>query len=159
AAICYEHLNTLSDEVHLLWRGKLNISTAIFLANRYLLLFMAAAFILNSLVWATPLVIVSALRVYAINRRQWVLAVIALILGLAPVIVNIVNPISIRHSSLLTTLTGCSSVAIPTRLPPILSDMIVLLVTWFQTFHVVRDARKAGLKASLGALILRDGER
>ncbi|KZT04670.1 uncharacterized protein LAESUDRAFT_290826 [Laetiporus sulphureus 93-53] len=46
---------------------------------------------------------------------------------------------------------------LPARICPLISDVILLAVTWYKTFKVAREARTAGVQAPLAILLLRDG--
>lgn len=48
-------------------------------------------------------------------------------------------------------------VALATRISTIVSDVMVLLVTWYKTVRDYREAHKAGVEAPLVKLLLRDG--
>ncbi|EED84243.1 predicted protein [Postia placenta Mad-698-R] len=107
--IIYEHLITAAGEVRLLRERKFSNSGLIFLFNRYTLLAFGIINAVYVYPWDTPIsceamsmlydilqiilyavaAAFSALRVYAINDRDWLSAMLTLILGLPPVAVNI----------------------------------------------------------------------
>ncbi|EED79598.1 predicted protein [Postia placenta Mad-698-R] len=106
--IIYEHLITAAGEVRLLRERKFSSSGLIFLFNRYTLLAFGIINAVYVYPWDTPIsceamsmlydilqiilyavaAAFSALRVYAINDRDWLSATLTLILGLPPVAVN-----------------------------------------------------------------------
>ncbi|KAF9810756.1 hypothetical protein IEO21_06807 [Rhodonia placenta] len=107
--IIYEHLITAAGEVRLLRERKFSSSGLIFLFNRYTLFAFGIINAVYVYPWDTPIsceamsmlydilqiilyavaAAFSALRVYAINDRDWLSAMLTLILGLPPVAVNI----------------------------------------------------------------------
>ncbi|KAI0938077.1 hypothetical protein AcV7_003367 [Taiwanofungus camphoratus] len=60
-------------------------------------------------------------------------------------------------SGLVSWTDYLSLVVIVTRICSVISDMIVLVVTWYHTYTVYKSAKAANMKTSLGAIILRDG--
>lgn len=61
-------------------------------------------------------------------------------------------------SGLVSWTDYLSLVVIVTRICSVISDMIVLVVTWYHTYTVYKSAKAANMKTSLGAIILRDGQ-
>ena len=51
------------------------------------------------------------------------------------------------------------SVSLATRIAVIISDVLVLLVTWSKTAQLYHESRHLGIKAPLAILLFRDGER
>ncbi|OSX57800.1 hypothetical protein POSPLADRAFT_1155697 [Postia placenta MAD-698-R-SB12] len=116
--IFHEHMMTLSDEIRLVWSHKFSGATLVFLLNRYLVLSLGVAIVLQTGVWDTALVstlatfshnilsqsylllhreaavVFSALRAYAIGGLVWFPAAVTLFLGLLPAIVAIVSTVS-----------------------------------------------------------------
>ncbi|EED84214.1 predicted protein [Postia placenta Mad-698-R] len=115
AGVClvlYEYIITLSQEVSAMWQGKLTSATMIFFMNRYTTLAWGISGILllfNSIkqsgsnythlilfwgslnmIWQGIWAAFSALRVYAVSDRNYLLALLALLLGLVPVGTNAV---------------------------------------------------------------------
>ncbi|KAI0946537.1 hypothetical protein AcW1_009976 [Taiwanofungus camphoratus] len=115
------------------------------------------------------LAVISALRVHAVTGRNWRLAVITLVLGLVPVGTNMFN--AFRTSYLVTALSSsvfvCSNTSndhfasnkkllIATRICLIVSDLIVVAVTWYNT-HDFMHPIQSHVKHSLAKLLTRDG--
>ncbi|KAI1783671.1 hypothetical protein LXA43DRAFT_1045563 [Ganoderma leucocontextum] len=110
----------------------------------------------------------SALRVFALTDRNWLIALIVFLLSMAPVGINFAD----FHWSTITIdpVWGCgqdvaespalsTSFTIISRTSLITSDLIVIVVTWFATYKTTRLARATGHKArmTLSVLLLRDG--
>lgn len=51
ALCCYEHLITLADEVRCIWRRRVSGATILFLVNRYAILVLSLASIVNIVRW------------------------------------------------------------------------------------------------------------
>ncbi|KZT05401.1 uncharacterized protein LAESUDRAFT_727048 [Laetiporus sulphureus 93-53] len=113
----------------------------------------------------------SAFRTYAISGRQIAPALLVLLLGLAPVGTNIFT--YTRDSYEFVTYVGkypvCNyndreSIAIQDKLVifgrvcPAVSDLIVLLVTWFKTSGLAIEVRKLRLKGSIATVLIRNGD-
>lgn len=113
----------------------------------------------------------SALRVFAIGNRNYYLSILVFLLGIVPFATNLMltaiaaygyvslpppvgptcysdAPISVRTSNIMTYAT---------RACLILSDVLVLIVTWIKTFGQWRSARQANVRVSLTTCLLRDG--
>ncbi|PCH34584.1 hypothetical protein WOLCODRAFT_51024, partial [Wolfiporia cocos MD-104 SS10] len=114
--IFYDYSLRLDDEINLIWATNTTAVSLIYYANRYLSLLYGVALLIQVLNWDTTLVsdccshptsdarffyvinimlfattaTFSALRVFAISARNWYIAVTTLLLGLFPVIINIV---------------------------------------------------------------------
>ncbi|KZT01136.1 uncharacterized protein LAESUDRAFT_816054 [Laetiporus sulphureus 93-53] len=119
----------------------------------------------------------SAFRTYAISGHQIVPALLVLLLGLAPVGDNIFANTGYSYS--FVTYVGrypvCNSnqresVAIQKKTDPPLhrlvifdricaavSDLIVVLVTWFKTAGLAMEVRKLRLRGSIATVLMRDG--
>ncbi|KZT07251.1 uncharacterized protein LAESUDRAFT_616336, partial [Laetiporus sulphureus 93-53] len=173
ALIFFEYTVTFSEEVDVIWGARLTTFTVIFALNRYLLMAQALIFALHPTSWHTPLVShavceavnllegvmtvaleaviasFSAFRTYAINGHQIVPALLVLLLGLAPVGVNIVTIALTRTISAVILISGiCWAV----------SELIVVLVTWFKISRLAIDVRKLRLRGSIATVLMRDGE-
>ncbi|KZT01602.1 uncharacterized protein LAESUDRAFT_663589, partial [Laetiporus sulphureus 93-53] len=152
--IFFEYIVTLSEEVHVIWGARLTAVTVIFALNRYLLTVQGISFILNAFWWHTPLVsqlvsCFSAFRAYAISEHQIVPALIVLLLGLAPVGVNAV---------IVALTRTIPTVVLIARIGPAISDLIVVLITWFKTSGLAIEARRLRLRGSIATVLMRDGE-
>ncbi|KZT08755.1 uncharacterized protein LAESUDRAFT_54122 [Laetiporus sulphureus 93-53] len=55
ALIFFEHIVTFSEEVHVIWGGRLTTVTVIFALNRYLLMVQGVSNALDVIWWRTPL--------------------------------------------------------------------------------------------------------
>ncbi|KAI0780577.1 hypothetical protein BD413DRAFT_463755, partial [Trametes elegans] len=132
--------------------------------------------ILSYVVWAS----FSGLRVYALRSRAWHVALLVFLLSLAPVWVYIVSApraVTIHFADLSQFRDAnkspvnqaapvyCTTVATyPVSLEKpvclILSDILVLWVTWRKTYGIVRLARehKLGIPLSVTTVLLRDGQ-
>lgn len=110
----------------------------------------------------------SALRVYATWNRNITLAIIVLALGLVPFGTNLVGVIHTEYGMLPAPIDACwASVNVSdevntiflftTRGAAVLSDALVLILTWMKTYRQWNHARKAKLKLSLSTCLLRDG--
>ncbi|KZT09266.1 uncharacterized protein LAESUDRAFT_810883 [Laetiporus sulphureus 93-53] len=112
----------------------------------------------------------SALRMYAISGRKLTLTLLVLLLGSAPLVINLYTNASLSYACVVS-LNGppvCSwrrsfSQNLHQRLfilagaCSVVSDLIVLVTTWLRTFNVVREVGRFRTSASLGRLLLRDG--
>ncbi|PCH38949.1 hypothetical protein WOLCODRAFT_52695, partial [Wolfiporia cocos MD-104 SS10] len=101
--ILYDYSLTLGQEIRLIWTRKSRSKSpiALFMLNRCVMISVAVAYILLipwinatvtvsiavSLTYILP--VVSALRVYAITQQRWLLTTVAMLLGLAPVAIDI----------------------------------------------------------------------
>ncbi|KAH9829855.1 uncharacterized protein C8Q71DRAFT_788772 [Rhodofomes roseus] len=187
--LLYDYLLTVDQEAELIWR-KPNATSIIFGLNRVVTLGLvyeytlylhhytygsckgttisSAVFtFLSYLVWPA----VSGLRVFALTKRKWWLAILTFVLGIAPWIIDvyIVATLSFRvvpgplkgqtmcqedttvnrgfYWKALVVCRGCS----------IASDLIVLLVTLYRIFP--RPLAHWGLiwRQSFAQILLRDG--
>lgn len=196
AGVClvlYEYIVTLSQEVSAMWQGKLTSATLIFFLNRYttlawgifgtLLLFNSIKqsassythliFFWGSLnmIWQGIWAAFSALRVYAVSDRNYLLALLALLLGLVPVGTNAYTYAmsSPGHATLHTTKTlavpgnevpsaVANKLVIITHVSLISCDILVLAVTWASMLRLRRATGNAGERvAPLLTLLGRDG--
>lgn len=60
----------------------------------------------------------------------------------------------LAHGTVLLTLLP---VELAARIAPLAADVIVLTVTWVQTYTLIRQSRRAGVRTNLGLVLLRDG--
>ncbi|TCD67726.1 hypothetical protein EIP91_012026 [Steccherinum ochraceum] len=102
--ILFDHALTLSQETALIWKRKTSVSAAIFLINRYTLLFASIVLILRLSPWSSywvrlicsrhcfrasivayiNLAVFSALRTFAIGGKQWIPAFTVFALAMVP---------------------------------------------------------------------------
>ncbi|GBE83894.1 hypothetical protein SCP_0509510 [Sparassis crispa] len=185
AVILYEHLVTFGTEYDLVWGRKLTGPNVIFFINRYALfvwsivnilgLFSwesarrynffwqcAEAFVMQLMVY-TIWAVFSGLRVYAVSSRNWYFTVPTVALGMVPVAANIYSLAKTSYAFVVVLpVLGhiCQNTSYLTSdfaILTIASDVIVLCVTWFNTYTIKRDADNANIKATIVTLLLRDG--
>ncbi|KAI0666894.1 hypothetical protein C8Q78DRAFT_983444 [Trametes maxima] len=194
--LCYEWLITFDREITLFWRRKFTGATALFLTNRYLpiciqILNLAPSHALMSdavsgifscdaytkalqaiqisqyLPWAA----FSALRTFALSRRNWMIATVVLVLSLVPVginlsqyhwlvVINDPTPGGCGNSSTVTLEMAkkCKLLTIASRTCMMTADVIVLIVTWVSTLGTIRltkDALKG--RPAFATMLVRDG--
>ncbi|KAH9913073.1 uncharacterized protein BXZ73DRAFT_82009 [Epithele typhae] len=185
--ISYEYIITLDAELDLFWRQRITGASAIFLINRYWVLIYNLTLLQDyrpfsqssCAVWVNgtrvveilsyvPWASFSALRAFALSGRSWLVGGVVLLLSMAPVGVNFVD---FRYSTVtIDPIWGCGqdvaeSYSLSTALTAIsrssliLSDLIVIVVTWMATYKATKIARAAGqnLRYSFSVLLLRDG--
>ncbi|KAI9063139.1 hypothetical protein FKP32DRAFT_1572420 [Trametes sanguinea] len=198
ALIFYEYIITIDREIALIWNRKLTGATILFILNRYLALLKYPIYIvgLQSVsdevwalaVWAVNILAMllellpyfvwlsfSTLRVYAISRQNWRLALLVAVPGCMPLASNIYlytqgstanYPLPIGCVWLDTIPVNidnrCAShrrhwLLIATRTSAILTDVLVLITTWWQTYSLRRLAVQANMQVSLATLLVRDG--
>ncbi|KAI8982952.1 hypothetical protein BD414DRAFT_579214 [Trametes punicea] len=185
ALMIYEFLITLDREVALFWNAKFTRTTIVFLLNRYMSLLkypvaMLADWptsqsgcevitrltdvleIIPYFVWA----IFSATRVHALTGGQWILCLTVFVLSSMPIWTNMYLIVQTVPENMSAPL-GCSTIiSLPvavytaalllTRICAMLSDTIVIVITWNTTFHGWKAASAARLNISLSEIILRD---
>ncbi|TFK82233.1 hypothetical protein K466DRAFT_500682, partial [Polyporus arcularius HHB13444] len=160
--IVYEHLLTFLQEYRVIWRRKISIPMVLFIINRYGLLAFGITYALSTLVWwgddlvsarssgecrlsssssltLSTSVLFSALRIHAINNRNWWWTASIFLFGFVSTPLNIVISLGIR---------ACK----------IWLDVMVLGITWYRTAGIVKAARHAHVDTSLVSVLLRDGE-
>jgi len=195
AIIVYEHAITISEEIELIWSSKTSLAILIFHMNR----FSAIGFAVSSLVrvpalrgchavilswertyiaWMVSLILLltawagfSALRVFAVSRQNWPIAVAVFTISLVPAAINILGAAKVAGSLYPFYFgTVCSSLgyrgipanlgnimSISTRICSVASDMIVLAVTWHAAYRAKIEADRVNLHVPLLDLLLRDG--
>ncbi|KAI0753729.1 hypothetical protein C8Q74DRAFT_1442074 [Fomes fomentarius] len=182
----YEYAITLRREVYLFWSHRFTGATILFLLNRYLSLINISIEaislghisdkgcpvyvntsqgigLLPYITWGA----FSALRVFALTQRRWPLALIVLLLSLVPVGLNysqyhwlraVNDPILGCQGSLESLPAALAKkLIILSRGSLILSDAIVLGVTWYSTYITVNIQRELNTTCSFAAILLRDG--
>ncbi|OSD03795.1 hypothetical protein PYCCODRAFT_1458371 [Trametes coccinea BRFM310] len=191
--VVYDYLLTCSAELQVVWRRKYSLPSMLYLLNRYGLFVAISVYYLADMVtWKTDkscqvlsmtldilvsllymiYAAFSALRVHAINNRNWWWTSLVFCLGLVAVPGNLAS----YNSDIVTgypLVTACFApmdtggtvidatvwkrYEFAARACLILMDVIVLAITWYRTVDVVRAARKANIKSSLMSVMLRDG--
>ncbi|KZT74210.1 hypothetical protein DAEQUDRAFT_761641 [Daedalea quercina L-15889] len=103
--------------------------------------------------------VISALRVYAINPRDWVIPSMIFILSLAPVATNLHRNILMVWEVLPPSYTCTITNNVPERVQSIAVavDALVLLATWRVTYGVKRMSQLVRSDVSVTLLLLRDG--
>ncbi|KAI0681905.1 Six-hairpin glycosidase-like protein [Cerioporus squamosus] len=172
ALIVYEHLLTAMQEYRVVWKRKMSIPMVLFVVNRYGLLLFGIVYVLSTLVWwgddlrapsceivgRVQVVIVvvldlvnvvfSALRIHAINNRNWWWTASIFLLGFVS------TPLNIACSG--PTLTY-GTVSLGIRACKICLDVVVLGITWYRTAGIVKATRGAHVDTSVVSVLLRDG--
>ncbi|KAI0632761.1 hypothetical protein C8Q77DRAFT_1119605 [Trametes polyzona] len=195
ALVLYEYLLTIRAEAKVVWGRKLTVPTVLYYINRYTLLLLGLAIALWGFVeWTSDssciapgalqkiccaliqacYTIFSALRIHAINNRNWTWTILILCLGCVGVPPLVVGIVAARRVIAVgpPPLRGCaaavwtwdgldapawSRVAIAAECCTILMDTVVLAITWYRTAGILIMARKIQLQTSLASLMLRDG--
>ncbi|KAI0670307.1 hypothetical protein C8Q78DRAFT_1079284 [Trametes maxima] len=185
ALLVFDYVITFDNEVRFAWCRKYSWAKIIFLFNRYLSIalyflslgpllptnsllrrvhswhYVAAASVLTFTllvssckvlnytmqtvtvllygVWAA----FSGLRVYAISGRNWIVTVVVLLLALVPPMFTSGHLDRFLRVSVMTR--GCL----------LISEGIVITVTWIKTYHTARSA--VGGQVSFTTLVLREG--
>ncbi|KAI0334202.1 hypothetical protein GY45DRAFT_1242966, partial [Cubamyces sp. BRFM 1775] len=169
--IIYEYMLTFEMERRVIWGRRLTMPGILFYLNRYLLLAFAASiyawgFItrIYSSTWIITLPICaafSALRVHAINDKKWFWTILVILTGSVPIPLNIVRErlttATIEFDNIGRD-THYSLAAICTTASVIVTDVLVLGITWYRTAGIVIAARKVQMDVNLVSLMLRDGE-
>ncbi|KAJ8481546.1 hypothetical protein ONZ51_g5918 [Trametes cubensis] len=170
ALLIYYYLTTLDEEFKHYSKRKFTLATFLYAANRYIPLVFAVyvpwTFSSNRKMYYGIFVqqsreyksdwnvcstfLFSALRTYALQRkRSW--AVIVLILLLAPVIVAAIM------DRWLVINEDPGAAPILARLPMIIADVIVILVTWKTQYDAYHMGKGLPTPMRLTAIVLRDG--
>ncbi|RPD53399.1 hypothetical protein L227DRAFT_568011 [Lentinus tigrinus ALCF2SS1-6] len=215
ALVFYEYIYTIGQEVDLFWKRKFTGATALFLANRYLIMFgyilsistvekvsdssckvYADYYLLGDptaidlhrsphdscvglvktgvVIYNLPYVpwaVFSALRAYVLTKRSLPLALFTFGLGMVPYGLNMAE-LGLGLTGVVDPIFGCSdivprltpelakrilflTVTIASRTPMIISDLILIGVTWRRLRGPVNLIRPS--TAGLTAVLLRDG--
>ncbi|KAJ8473514.1 hypothetical protein ONZ51_g7812 [Trametes cubensis] len=170
ALLIYYYLTTLDEEFKHYSKRKSTLATFLYAANRYIPLVFAVyvpwtfssnrkmylnIFVQQSREYKSDLnvcntFLFSALRTYALQRkRSW--AVIVLVLLLAPVIVAAIM------DRWLVIYEDPGAAPILARLPMIIADVIVILVTWKTQYNAYNMGKGLPTPMRLTAIVLRDG--
>ncbi|PCH44843.1 hypothetical protein WOLCODRAFT_78060, partial [Wolfiporia cocos MD-104 SS10] len=100
----------------------------------------------------------SALRMYAVCNRSWLLSAVTLFLGLAPAVANIVSKEILTYTSeAFHQHNVMSDVDIIARTSVILADAMVIIATWCRTRTYRSRLARSG-KVTLSDILLKDGE-
>ncbi|OSD05117.1 hypothetical protein PYCCODRAFT_1443464 [Trametes coccinea BRFM310] len=187
ALVLYEHALTLRQEVQQIWKRDSSAATILFVMTRYILLLDRVFVILalypihdlgSALLWLhaitssaliTVMSAIAAIRVYALWNRDLRLLMIVLLTGVFPAFANLffrgasaayIVPTrfySCQSAPVAMTARSYTALAIATRVISIVSDGLVVVLTWVKTFRVYALARRARFRADYSMLLLRDG--
>ncbi|KAJ3540632.1 hypothetical protein NM688_g6200 [Phlebia brevispora] len=174
--VCYESIITFQDEQKFIWRRKWTIATWLFLANRYLLL---AGIIAQAMPYSAempqPLFdevcecavfdlnfdpAFSALRVFALLGRAYVIAISVFVIGLGSVAIDFYQDTQLTYYYVDDPATLCRchhSSTLASILCIVTADIIVLVTTCFKTYRHVREAASIGMRVGFGATLLQYG--
>ncbi|KAI0640671.1 hypothetical protein C8Q79DRAFT_920877, partial [Trametes meyenii] len=197
AFLCYDFLLTLDREVELFWSRGLNGASVLFFVTRYWTLFLYVVvdsitfvqlsdtcffnltYIISSCAYATrvqavlgilqylPFAAFSALRVLALSRMNWPLAVVVLILSIGPAITNFARfGLGITGSNVATI--GCQPtvnvtvlqgkiLSVVSRTTLIIADLLVIIVTVFATRNRGTAPLRRLRRSSLGDVLFYNG--
>ncbi|TFY64159.1 hypothetical protein EVJ58_g2805 [Rhodofomes roseus] len=111
--------------------------------------------------------VIAALRVYAINDRDWRLSALVFLLLILRSAYDLFEGINLFAVNVPPPIGCVDGVASPVSNPcqffiasmaaSMAADAMVFIVTWRRTYHVVRGFRQVNIKTSLNSLLLRDG--
>lgn len=187
ALLLYEYAITSDSEVSLFWVRKWPASI-LFFAVRFLMLATAlfgivttassdfthlsscmASIILSMFIQFTSLAtiaVVSAMRVYAVSGRRWLVAAFTLIVGAVPVGVNVYSATQAKiyltdgvcsYNSTISSREGFIF-ALLSRLCTVTCDIIVVATIWIKAYRLVKTHVHAwSCRPSLMWYLLRDG--
>ncbi|KAI0744500.1 hypothetical protein C8Q76DRAFT_687899 [Earliella scabrosa] len=156
----------LIEEYRMVWKRKLSLPTALFLINRYVLLFIAVMYPLSTLLWWRDdfsCVVISNARI------SLSVALLAVNVGLVSVVLNIIVFASATTGTNAPNARGCYGTlgvvghsrsewvreSLVIRGCTIVQDVLVLGITWYRTSGIV-----AGLSIAstpVASVLLRNG--
>ncbi|OSD04337.1 hypothetical protein PYCCODRAFT_1466298 [Trametes coccinea BRFM310] len=172
ALIFYEYIITINREVAFIWNRKLTGATILFVLNRYLALLKYPIYIvglhckainiLAMLLELLPYFVwfsFSTLRVYAISRQNWRMALLVAVPGCMPLASNVYlyTQSSTANYPLPIGCIWLNSIPVNIDKSAIVTDVVVLIVTWWQTYSLRRLAAQTSMQVSLATLLVRDG--
>ncbi|RPD59900.1 hypothetical protein L227DRAFT_625650 [Lentinus tigrinus ALCF2SS1-6] len=177
--IFWEYLALLPQEIDLFWKGRLSVASVLFLSNRYLSLLteilqttnptsdqvvlglvksesdvgnvgQGNAYQTISILPYIPWAVFSALRTSALcpPRLKWLLGIFVLFLSSVPIWINLLYPYN------------SAEITIISRTCLIVSDFIVLGVTWYGTYRTIQLVQVAAgeqTKHTYSGVLSRDG--
>ncbi|KAI0363159.1 hypothetical protein BV20DRAFT_958865, partial [Pilatotrama ljubarskyi] len=177
----YEHLITIRLEVQQIWKRDLSGATLLFIMTRYIMLLnriFAIVGICNTVLWLqaittsaliTVMSAIGAVRVFALWGRDYRLLAILMLAGMFPAFANLffrgassayIVPTRIYSCQLAPTSMSAQAykaLSMVTRAVAIVSDGLVVVLTWMKTYKVYKLTRRIRFRADYSALILRDG--
>lgn len=190
AAIIYQYITTISEEVQFMWSRKPSKAKMNMLLNRYSLLLYACVNIIAFFPWNTApsceativmfdvtllmlyvmAIGFSVLRVYAISHGNKSIALATFIFGVITVPLNIYlySAESYAYVFYLAGMPTCDQTPnfsntlyfqfdIVIRCSTIISDTLVLLVTWYCTHSFRKTANAIGMQLQLTSMLVQNG--
>ncbi|KAI0702701.1 hypothetical protein C8Q76DRAFT_632572, partial [Earliella scabrosa] len=172
--VIYEHIFTAQEEYRVIWRRSFSAPSVLFLINHYTLLVVSIMYLTTCFAWwpddyilsssmiplLTSLPVITAVRVHAINNRNWFWTIIVLALGTGTVLGNLVSPLIVLSGVCPHLLL--SEALIPTIIvgtnSPITLDAVVLAITWYRTAGTFDHAQAPSRSNPVMFTLLRDGE-
>ncbi|KIP06490.1 hypothetical protein PHLGIDRAFT_106964 [Phlebiopsis gigantea 11061_1 CR5-6] len=182
ALIAFEYFITLNQEIETVWKRKFTVTSLLLVTTRWTMIINQVFLWLpptpagcypTDIVTGVILVVgfiqsalFSALRIFALWNRSYVLFTIIFILGLVPIGTDVFTWVHSVYT--YDPLFGCNEVitysvqldnelTYITRAALIAADTIVLVCTWIKTFHLWRRSQRLGLSLSISTCLLRDG--
>ncbi|KAI0754175.1 hypothetical protein C8Q80DRAFT_1265851 [Daedaleopsis nitida] len=181
ALLVYDHLLTFAGELQFVWGRRFSGATVIFALNRYTTL-IGKVILPICVLCTAPVVLVmiftilayfisalfSALRIYAIWDKNWMLFLLVLLLAVSVPVTNMYHYIRSAPAAAPFPFYGCGEnveltdeqfykLSMVTHTCAIATDLLVVVLTWIKTFEIKRVAAGLQLKTSLTTLLLRDG--
>ncbi|KAH9888053.1 hypothetical protein C8Q73DRAFT_655815 [Cubamyces lactineus] len=113
---------------------------------------------------------IAAIRIFALWNRDYSLLVIVILTGIFPAFANLflrsastvyiipANFYTCQYAPTAVTAQTYKALSIATRVISIVSDGIVVVLTWVKTYRVYAITRRVRFRADYSALILRDGK-
>ncbi|KAH9930174.1 hypothetical protein B0H21DRAFT_711987 [Amylocystis lapponica] len=174
--LVYHHILTISEEVTLIWGRRLTGATVLFILNRYVSLINQTLSVVVLFPWsnqtnqserciATVVVeyvfvfilycvvaLFAALRIFAIWNRDWKLFLMVLSLGLVWPCYTLLQSTDVPEC-----LGRPNHLSLSARGLSIAAELLVIILTWWRTYGIMKVMREAHLTPCLSMLLLRDG--
>ncbi|KZT65933.1 hypothetical protein DAEQUDRAFT_730845, partial [Daedalea quercina L-15889] len=116
------------------------------------------ALIVSSVLYDVTLGVISSLRVYAVNRQGLIIAAVVFMLSLVPVADQMVGTPGMYCSCVCTLANRYRIVYATADAAITAADVIVVIVTWHNTYHTVQLARSVNISTPFSIILLRDGQ-
>ncbi|KAJ3553151.1 hypothetical protein NM688_g3768 [Phlebia brevispora] len=191
--VAYEHIITFQYEHEFVWRREWTAATWLFIANRYLLLasviaqaapssyrvtrsmFIDVLFALPVIVLAASDEAFSALRVFALLDRSYIVAGCVFLLAVTPVGITIYEDSHMTryfvddpvlgascyvNSSLSPTLAfklKSLKAVLSGLLTTVAADLVAIVTTWVKTYRHIRHAASVGVAVGFSATLIKYG--
>ncbi|KAI0324190.1 hypothetical protein GY45DRAFT_1375745 [Cubamyces sp. BRFM 1775] len=149
ALLVYDWLTSLGQESVVIW-SKPKTAASAFLTNIVFLQSCVATIYFSVVLKYVAMIapaLFSALRVYALSQKNKPLSAVVLLLGLGPFIVNMAAIYQINFVFMVVF----------ARAPLIISDLVVVIVTWIASYKVVRLAKNTIQGPTLHQVMLENG--